>query len=1148
MAKDTLRFFLVGAFLLSISSPICFGQTTMARLAGLITDSSGAVVPGARVKATNLMTGIERSATSGELGYYTIPLLEPGQYELTVQKEGFRPITRSPVTLDVGQMLRIDFVLQVGTVAEQLTVTAEVTPLQAENGERSGVITGTQLDGLLIRSRSINAFLRLLPGVVDESEPEVTGAAMDTYVAGNRNNANNVTLDGMMVMAIGSGTNHSGHVSQDSVAEVKVLIANYRAEYGRVSGAHIQVVTKSGGRTFHGLGSFFLRNEYLNANNFFNNRMGVPRPTYRYQTWTYNIGGPVYVPGRFNRNRDKLFFFWSQEYWPIKAPGVLRTLTVPTELERAGDFSQSLDLNNRLITVNDPLTRQPFPGNRIPTARIDPNGQALLKFLPAPNFSDRAISGGRYNYVFQPVVDNPIRTDTLKLDYNINARNMVAAALTVGYLNYSGSVGVSTLTANWPQMRGTFATPRRPLPIRYQRIISPSTVNELYVGIQTNAGGRLQPNQEDVQRNRRDTVGFNAGQLFPADNPLNLIPNATFSDVTNPPTLSIEQRFPFYDKQKSFSLSDNLTRIAGSHSFKAGIYVDRIWTDRNGTANFNGTFSFARDANSLVATNYAYANAILGAFGTYTEASNRPAPYCRVSNVEWFAQDNWKVTRRLTLDYGLRFAEVLPLFEKDNQISGFVPQRFDPSRQVQLIQPRLVNGARVGVDVRSGTVYPAALIGAIAPGSGDPANGMVLAAKEPTYPRSLINNRGIQFAPRFGFALLPFKKGDTVIRGGFGMFYNRQNSDAVVNPFTLQQPLVDNPTIYYGTLATLLSSAGLLFPQNVAGVDQAGQVPTVMNYSFSIQQQVGFRTVLDVAYVGSLGRHLMWRRNLNAIPLGANFDPANIDPTNRALLPNSFFRPRIGYGNILFQEWAGSSNYHSLQVTAARRLSRGLEFNAAWTWSKTLDFNDADTQEVSTLVPIRVWNYGLASFDRTHMLKLNWTWEIPKVSLTNPVAKQVLQGWQLSGISSFVSGAPLGISYSTTTAADITGSASQGARGVVVGNPVLPKDQRTFSRNFRTDVFRMPEKGTVGNAAKTLIRGPGINNWDLAVTKNIAIREPMRLQFRWEMYNAFNHTQFSALDTAARFDAQGNQINARCGEFTTARLPRLMQFALRLHF
>jgi hypothetical protein len=213
-----------------------------------------------------------------------------------------------------------------------------------------------------------------------------------------------------------------------------------------------------------------------------------------------------------------------------------------------------------------------------------------------------------------------------------------------------------------------------------------------------------------------------------------------------------------------------------------------------------------------------------------------------------------------------------------------------------------------------------------------------------------------------------------------------------------------------------------------------------------------------------------------------------------------------------------------------------------------LDFNDADTQEVSTLVPIRVWNYGLASFDRTHMLKLNWTWEIPKVSLTNPVAKQVLQGWQLSGISSFVSGAPLGISYSTTTAADITGSASQGARGVVVGNPVLPKDQRTFSRNFRTDVFRMPEKGTVGNAAKTLIRGPGINNWDLAVTKNIAIREPMRLQFRWEMYNAFNHTQFSALDTAARFDAQGNQINARCGEFTTARLPRLMQFALRLHF
>ena len=305
-----------------------------------------------------------------------------------------------------------------------------------------------------------------------------------------------------------------------------------------------------------------------------------------------------------------------------------------------------------------------------------------------------------------------------------------------------------------------------------------------------------------------------------------------------------------------------------------------------------------------------------------------------------------------------------------------------------------------------------------------------------------------------------------------------------------------------------------------------------------------------MGYAGSLGRHLYWRRDINPIPFGASFNPANFDPTLPGRpLPAPFLRPVRGYNDIMIMEGASSSNYHSLQTQVKRRFRQGLEFGLAWTWSKSLDFNDADTATVSPLVDVRVWNYGLAGFDRTHVLNLNYIWDVPRFGVQNAIARQVVNGWQISGITSFVSGEPLGIGYSTVTAVDTTGTPSQSARVVVTANPVLPKSERTFSHNFRTDVFRMPDQGTIGNAGKTLIRGPGINNFDVALFKNFSVRESVRLQFRWELYNVFNHTQFSGLDTTARFDtATGEQVNPRFGEFTAARNPRQMQFALRFYF
>ena len=1093
------------ALLLAVPS---WAQTITGTMVGTVQDSSGASVPGASLTLVHTGMGTERQAKSDANGDFVFSGLAPGDYRISVQAQGFKVTEKVSIQLTAAERLSVGVLkLEVGSLTDSVTVSSQGTAVQTASSERAGLIASTQVDNLLIRGRNITSLLQLMPGVVDVQENESLIHNWNINAQGNRRNNNNMALDGMSINEIGNNFNSLVLVSMDSIAEVKILLTNYPAEFGRFSGANIQMVTKSGTRQFHGLASYFKRHEQFNAGGYFNNRLGQPKGRYRFNTWNYNVGGPLYVPGKFNRNKDKLFFFFSQEYWPIDIPRPIAQLTVPTETERAGDFSRSVDLNGQLIVVRDPVTRQPLPGNRVPAGQIDTSGLSLLKIFPLPNFLDTSISARRFNYVFQDSMKTPKRADTLKLDYNLSSKNIISTTFVNRFDDQTAATGLPTSGGvNWPQMTKTFSSGGQVLIARYQRIFSPSLINEFSF----NYGHRPQMDryeESDLKRNQRDTVGFTTGQFSPSANPLNLIPNATFGGVTAAANLLIENRFPLSISFDSASFNDTLTKIVGSHTIKAGILFDRVHTNRfEGTA-FNGTVDFSRNVNNPLDSGYAYSNAAMGVFSSYQEANTRPLVLYRATNLEWFAQDNWKLTRRLTLDAGVRFHWIPPLYEENNNVSAFFPARFDPKQQVGLIQPRLVAGQRAGVHPVSGVVYPAALIGAIAPGFGDPNNGLVVAKNDASLPRAIAKDSGPLIAPRIGFAYDVFGTGRTALRGGFGVFYNREYLGTSIGSLAVQAPIVVTPVINYGTLANLKNSSGLLFPQNAVGSDGSGIAPLVMNFSFSLQQRIAYGTVLDVGYVGSLGRHLYWRRNLNSIPFGSNFLAQNADPAAPSTpLPQAFLRPYVGFNNLNFAEPGADSSYHSLQVSANRRFARNMEFGLSWTWSKALDYADTDEAVVSSLVSARVWNYGLAAFDRTHVLKFNWLWNLPKLKVRNPVITTAVNGWQVSGISSFSSGQPLGVGYGTVTPVDTTGSSTDGARIVVTGNPVVPKGERTFSRYFNPDMFQLPAKGTIGNSARTLIRGPGINNWDLAIFKNFPIREPIRMQFRCEMYNSFNHT------------------------------------------
>ena len=1202
-------------------------QSITGTISGTVVDASGKALAGAKVTLTDERTGVARVGASNEVGDFTFPSLQPGVYMIKIERSGFRGYQRTNNVLSANEVLALGkLTMEIGQLTEVVTTVAEGATVERESSDLTARITSDQIELISTKGRDITSLLRLLPGVgyIDDVESVGEGFGTDLpNISGQRGRTTVSAVNGLNASELSGNNKISMTINQDAIAEVKVLRNNYAAEYGGNGGAQINIVSKSGKKDYAGSAYYYLRNEALNANDFFNNKQGLKRGVYRHNIWGLNFGGPVQIPKIYpNTQKNTLFFFYSLERPHTITPQGARFVTVPTERERQGDFSQSFtglsngqpvkafvrdpsittgscNASDQRACFRDPSRAtpdNPLGLNIIPRDRLNPSGVALLNYFPLPNaVGGRALNGNAFNYVVQKSVDVPKLSQVIRFDYKPTEKD----SFFVNLLWWS-SDNEGNQTSGWPSgdantwgISSHYLYKEKGMTLNWVRLFSPTVVNEVSVGLRHGSEGFI-PSDGVVEGLTRSALNYTAPQLFPANNELGTIPRATdWRGLSQTTVANINWLDRWGEVGNDYilpSISDNLTYSRGDHTIKAGLYLERA---RNGEApggNWSGTFSFRSDESSytpaLGNTGNPYANALIGSFRNYTEQAARPHTDVEKIGIQWYGQDQWKVNSRLTLNYGLRMGWYTNWSPRSDDASNFEPARFDPAKAQVLYRPFCVGGtpataACVNANRRAqnpltGELFTNTnLVGTFVPGVGDKLNGLVLAA-DPAIPHGFKDPAPIQWEPRFGFAWLPFENGKTVLRSQVGVFHlSRVGGGTNGGPPTGNPPFQRSVSIDFGAIDNLANLIGtsLERPTGLSALERATHTATIYNFTLGIQRELGFKTILEVSYVGSLARHLGERRNINGVPDGAKFvelHPENRNPftapsaTGTFALGDDFLRPYQGYGDINIVTQSGTSNYNGLQVQVSRRYTKSFLFGVAYTYAKTLDYANDDSSDVSFPRPYKDFNYGPADHDQNHIFTANYIWDVPGLGRlwNNGAVKAIFDGWQLSGTTSLVSGRPKTFGNNTGFNWSYSGGVTDYTGGEVTARPFVVCDPNHQVANapdgtpafYDSSCFLRPTaKGQIGALSRNMLRLPGIINSDLALFKNFRLGEKRSLRFTWETYNLLNHTNFKDIDGGMTFTlntttGQVTQTNARFGQPISARSPRVMQGSLRINF
>ena len=1151
-------------------SSTAFAQGLTGQLSGVVTDTGGGVLPGATVTIKNVNTNATRETVTGPDGAFLFPDLLAGTFDLTVAVQGFKNYEQKGIVLGATERVALRTIaLEVGTLEETVSVVSEATLVQTNNGARSALITRENLEDIALKGRDFAGMLKILPGVVDTSAREAPGWGSMQNLSINGRGSFNFSYDGVTNKDTGSNSGNYAAPALDSIAEVRVQASNFQAEYGRSSGATISVITRSGTKDFRGTAAFYKRddawngNEYQRRENCRTSGTQCDPPLYTFDNTAWTLGGPVLVPGtEFNKARNKLFFFWSQDILSRTDPGNLNTRRMPTALERQGDFSQTFDASGRLLRIRDPLlsgtcnilTGGPacFADNRIPANRINPTAQALLNLFPQPNAID---PNGQYNYTFQTVQDWPRNDQVLRMDWNVGPDTTFYGRLQFGYEKRAGGVSfLGSTGAGWPQQPSKYEIDTVSYVNTLLHTFNSSTYAEFTVGVNWSHQYTSALDQAAKDANDRTKVLPGLAQYFPSANPDNLMPQASFGG--GPPgtiaSFNVEPRWPFFGYNELWNFSGNLTKIKGPHTIKTGLFVEHTTRPAQRSSQFNGNLSFNTDSQAPLNTNIGFANALIGAVTSYSESDGHPSAHGQFMNTEFYVQDNWRLKRNFTVDAGVRFYYITPTQSDGDDVAAFNPNTWNAAQAPTLYQPVSTPQGRRARNPLTGAIEPAVYIGRLVPNSGDFINGMEVFEGTPQ------QNSPFKVAPRLNFAWDPWGDGKTSIRGGWGIFYDRYQDDWILDLIELP-PVLNTYNLFYTTLPELLNNPLTATPTGVRFIDDF-EPPVVYNWSFGVQRDIGFQLVADVAYVGNAGRNQQIQDGaVNGRPYGYAYQPSSLDPTvisggQAQPLPDDLLRPYQGYGQITRRMFNGYSDYNALQVALnRRRTADGLSFGVAYTYSVSEGLQAYDPFVSDN----DARNYS-RNGSRPHNLVINYTYEVPNLSQkwNNIVVKALADNWQISGITSILSGTKQGFSYSftgaPTGALTGTGAINGGAsRPDIVCDPNIPRGDRTFDRQFNTDCIRPPsDANRLGNALGDEYQGPGYMNWDISFFKHVPMGGNRRLQFRVELYNAFDTDQWTGTDTSAQFNyVTGQQVDSNFGRLNGNTLSaRRIQLGVRFQF